>query len=226
MNTPSPSRWSELFDIAVSIINQANRDYDLVSDWSFGGGTALMLQIDHRESHDVDLFIRDPQALAYLNPETQGYVLALAPGSYVSDGSASLKIVFDGVGEIDFICCEPTLDGESALWDVRGACVKLETPAEIIAKKVFHRGARLQPRDMFDIAAVARVRGAEYLARPLSGMPDKVELALNVATAYRSQLLRPVLSGLNVKPGFEGLQETAREETVDVLRMAMNLAWP
>lgn len=62
-----------------------------------------MLQIDHRESHDVDLFIRDPQVLPYLNPETQGYALDIMPGSYVSDGVGSLKIVFDGVGEIDFI---------------------------------------------------------------------------------------------------------------------------
>ncbi len=142
---PSPSRWSELFDIAVSIIDQANRDFELVSDWTFGGGTALMPQIDHRESHDVHLFIRDPQVLPYLNPETQGYALALMPGSYVSEGVGSLKIVFDGVGEIDFICCEPTLGGESVLRDVRGAFVQVETPAEIVAKKVFHRGARLQP---------------------------------------------------------------------------------
>jgi hypothetical protein len=49
VNAPSPSRWSDLFDIALSIIDQANSDFELVSDWTFGGGTALMLQIDHRE---------------------------------------------------------------------------------------------------------------------------------------------------------------------------------
>ncbi len=183
-----------------------------------------MLQIDHRESHDVDLFIRDPQVLPYLNPKTQGYSLSLIPGSYVSDGVGTLKIFFDGVGEIDFICCEPTFDGESVLRDVQGTSVQVETPVEIIAKKIFHRGARLQPRDMFDIAAVARVEGTEYLARPLSGLPDKVELALNVASAYPSQLLRPVLAGLNVKAGFEDLRETAQDETEEVLRMAQKLA--
>lgn len=146
------------------------------------------------------------------------------PGSYVSDGVGSLRIVFDGVGEIDFICCEPTLGGESELRDLRGASVLVETPAEIVAKKVFHRGARLQPRDMFDIAAVARAKGAASLAQPLSGIPDRVELALGVAAAYQSQLLRPVLSGLNVKAGFEDLRETARDDTVDVLRMALSLA--
>jgi len=38
---------------------------------------------------------------------------------------------------------------------IRGREVDLETPAEIIAKKVYYRGDRMQPRDMFDIAAVA-----------------------------------------------------------------------
>lgn len=208
----------------MSIIDQANRDFDLVGDWTFGGGTALMLQIDHRESHDVDLFIRDPQVLPYLNPETQGYVLERMPGTYVSDGVSSLKIVFDDVGEIDFICCAPVLGGENLLRDVRGVSVQVETPAEIVAKKVFHRGARLQPRDMFDIAAIARVKGAEYLAQPLSGLPDRVELAMGVAEAYQSQLLRSVFSGLNVRSGFEDLRETAREDTVEVLRMALNHA--
>jgi hypothetical protein len=36
---------------------------------AFGGGTAMMLQIDHRESHDVDIFLTDPQLLASLDPQ-------------------------------------------------------------------------------------------------------------------------------------------------------------
>lgn len=31
-----------------------------------------MLQIDHRESDDIDIFLDDPQVLPFLNPETQG----------------------------------------------------------------------------------------------------------------------------------------------------------
>lgn len=108
--------------------------------------------------------------------------------------------------------------------DVRGAAVHVETPAEIVAKKIFHRGARLQPRDMFDIAAVARAKSAEYLAQPLSGIPDRVETALGVAVTYSPQLLRPVLSGLNVKTDFEDLRKTAQDDTVEVLRMALDLA--
>jgi len=35
----------------------------MIDSWTFGGGTALMLQIDHRESFDVDIFLDDPLSL-------------------------------------------------------------------------------------------------------------------------------------------------------------------
>ena len=61
--TPQTSRWNDLLSEALSIIDIVNREQPILSDWTFGGGTAMMLQIDHRESHDVDLFIVDPQLL-------------------------------------------------------------------------------------------------------------------------------------------------------------------
>nr|WP_244494197.1 MULTISPECIES: hypothetical protein [unclassified Ensifer] len=63
-----------------------------------------MLQIDHRESFDVDIFIDDPQLLPYLNPETQGYALDIYPDGCGSGGSRALEIIFEQAGEIDFIC--------------------------------------------------------------------------------------------------------------------------
>ncbi len=78
----------------------------MIDSWTFGGGTALMLQIDHRESFDVDIFLDDPQLLPYLNPKTQGYALDINPDGYESDGSRTLKIVFENVGEID-LCPQP-----------------------------------------------------------------------------------------------------------------------
>lgn len=145
MNVPQPSRWPELFDVAMAIVDQANDQGIGMSNWSFGGGTALMLQIQHRESHDIDLFIDDAQYLPYLNPETQGYNLALAPSDYETDGTRALKIVFNGVGEIDFICCDPVTQEPYVISEIRGRRVKLETPAEILAKKVVFRGSHLQP---------------------------------------------------------------------------------
>ena len=64
--TPFPSRWQDLLKEAFNIIDAVNRDGDILGGWTFGGGTAMMLQIDHRESHDVDLFLDDPQLLPYV----------------------------------------------------------------------------------------------------------------------------------------------------------------
>ena len=70
MPVARPSQWPSLFDIAGSIIDQAH-EAAYPFEWSFGGGTALMPQIDHRESHDIDLFIGDPQVVPFLNSGTQ-----------------------------------------------------------------------------------------------------------------------------------------------------------
>src|SRR3546814_10996490 len=65
-----PSEWPALFDLAIDILKHFNEANGFSPSWSFGGGTALMLQLDHRERHDIDLFLDDPQYLPFLNPET------------------------------------------------------------------------------------------------------------------------------------------------------------
>ncbi|CCV09576.1 hypothetical protein MESS2_p70010 [Mesorhizobium metallidurans STM 2683] len=49
-------------------------------EWSFGGGTAMMIQIGHRKSRDIDIFLDDPQLLEFhLHFETM-------PSDYLGDG--------------------------------------------------------------------------------------------------------------------------------------------
>lgn len=221
MNVRQPSRWPELFDVALAIIDQANGQGIGMHNWSFGGGTALMLQIKHRESHDIDLFIDDAQYLPYLNPETQGYDLALAPSDYETDGTRSLKIVFDGVGEIDFICCDPVSEEPFVVSEIRGRSVKLETPAEILAKKVVFRGSHLQPRDMFDIAAVAQAMGADYVVEACSKFPAACSEALRVTEKMSPRLVESVNAQLLVSEGFLALQTRAQTITKELLTAAL-----
>ena len=221
MNTPLPSRWPELFDMAMSIIDQANAQGIGMNSWSFGGGTALMLQINHRESHDIDLFIEDAQYLPYLNPETQDYDLALAPSDYETDGTRALKIVFDGVGEIDFICCDPVTETPFTEAEIRGRNVRLETPAEILAKKVVFRGSQLQPRDMFDIAAVAQAMGTDYVVEACSKFPVACREALRVTENMNPRLVDAVTEKLLVSEGFLGLQGRAQMIATEILTAAI-----
>lgn len=222
MNTPQPSRWPELFDVAMAIIDQANGQGIGLHNWSFGGGTALMLQIQHRESHDIDLFLDDAQYLPYLNPETQGYDLALAPSDYETDGTRALKIVFEGVGEVDFICCAPVTDDPFAVAELRGRRVKLETPAEILAKKVVFRGSHLQPRDMFDIAAVAQAMGPDYVVETCSRFPDACREALHVTETMSPRLVDAVTGKLLVSEEFLALRAQVQMATRDILTAALS----
>jgi hypothetical protein len=163
-----PSKWPLLFDIATQILRHVESQIGYAPAWSFGGGTALMLQIDHRESHDIDLFLDDPQLLPFLNPETQAIELSRRPDSYSVEGTSVLKLAYSDAGEIDFICCADITDNPTHVQAVCGYSVGLETPAEIIAKKVYYRGWSFQPRDMFDLAAVAERHGAEYVIAALA----------------------------------------------------------
>jgi len=211
------SRWSDLFEQACRIIEQANSELTMIDSWTFGGGTALMLQIDHRESFDVDIFLDDPQLLPYLNPKTQGYALDINPDGYESDGSRTLKIVFENVGEIDFICA-PSLTGNPTVRaEVRGRHVLLETPGEIIAKKVYYRGAAMQPRDMFDIACVMKTHGVEYLDEALKAFQDKCEAALKVARQMNPQFAETIMTRLLYRESFSDIPRVAQSMTIELL---------
>lgn len=217
MNTPNPSRWPELFDQAMAIIDHANAQGIGMEDWTFGGGTALMLQIGHRDSHDIDLFISDAQYLPFLNPEVQGYDLNLAPSGYDTDGTRALKIIYDGIGEIDFICCFPVTEHPSRRAIVNGREINRETPAEIIAKKIVFRGATLQPRDMFDIAAVSAALGEDMLVQTLLPLADACLPALTVAQRMSPELAQSVMGKLMVRPDYAGLLESAQSITREIL---------
>lgn len=205
----------------MAIIDQANANGVVLDRWSFGGGTALMLSIAHRESHDVDLFIDDPQVLPLLNPRSQGYSLDLPSSDYKTDGTSALKIVFDGVGEIDFICVGPLTTPHAVLQDVRGRGAWVETPEEIVAKKIFHRGGRMQPRDMFDIAAVVRRCGTDGLVQALRPYRDRCEAALAVTQRFDPSGAEKAMGQLMIRHGFGDLPSLARADTIALLRSVL-----
>lgn len=211
------SRWGDLFDQAATIIDQANAKFSLIDSWTFGGGTALMLQIDHRESFDVDIFLDDAQLLPYLNPCTQDYALDMRPSGYETDGTKALKIAFENVGEIDFICAPGLTDSPMVAARVRGRDVLLEPPAEIIAKKIYYRGASMQPRDMFDIAYVIRTLGMDYIVEALSPFRDECLHARNVARRMNPQFAQSIMTNLMYRDTFAEISSQAQAMTVELL---------
>jgi len=110
-----------------------------------GGGTRLMLELGHRVSRDIDLFLRDPQWIGFLSPRLNEKVGGLVQG-YEEDATF-LKLTFSE-GEIDFIV-RMSLMGLPPEFSEK-SLFPLEPVEEVLAKKLFYRGAFLTPRDLFD----------------------------------------------------------------------------
>ena len=172
--------WRALEKLAAIAVDDAAKRSGSEFKPVLGGGTRLMLAMQHRISDDIDLFIRDPQWIGYLTPRLsdclEGHLL-----DYSEDQTA-LKLRFSQ-GEIDFIVSmsllglpnEPSAESR----------FELEPVAEVLAKKLFYRGWMLTPRDLFDWRQMeehlpAEVVHADDIAMLLTGRFDLIEGALKM----------------------------------------------
>ena len=186
--------WRELVALAAEMVADAERRAGGASmNPLMGGGTRLMLALDHRISDDVDLFIHDAQWIGFLTPRLNEALEDRLSG-YEEDATwVKLKHPY---GEIDFIVsgsllnrkseCDPTLP------------FALEPVEEVIAKKLFYRGWTLTARDLFDWKTVsehpqyrhvqdvlATVLGADRLAL-LSASVEKLSALPQAATQWQA----------------------------------------
>jgi predicted nucleotidyltransferase component of viral defense system len=151
LNLAQPGIWTSLFARALKLMSHLEQQ---ISDahWSFGGGTVLMLRIAHRRSKDIDLFVPDPQYLGYVNPRLSDAAENIS-ADYVE--SAEFIKLFLREGEIDVVVGSALTEAPYEMIEYRGRTIRVETSAEIIAKKMWHRGDRAKARDLYDLCAVA-----------------------------------------------------------------------
>ena len=146
-----PGVWSELFPHALRLMahleNQTHRPL-----WTFGGGTVLMLRLGHRQSKDIDIFVPDPQYLGYVNPRLSD-VAEQVSTDY--EENAEFVKLFLPAGEIDIVVGAALTRQPFDVVTYAGREIKFETCAEIIAKKMWHRGDQARARDLYDLCAVA-----------------------------------------------------------------------
>lgn len=143
--------WKDLFLAAIPALNALPKELE----WDLGGGTALMLSIGHRLSKDVDIFFENARALKLLAPSTNERTRRICdewqqPGHYI-------KLVKYDIGEIDFLVSRTFEDSPVLLYafshkDIEQV-IRIETPKEILSKKIFHRASQFTIRDIFDVAA-------------------------------------------------------------------------
>lgn len=137
--------WRKLERVALSIIEDVRQHASERFNPVLGGGTRLMLALNHRISHDIDLFIRDPQWLGYISPRLNDRVEEWVSG--YDEAADYLKLSLPD-GEIDFIVRGSLLGLPEERSD--DTPLPLEPVAEVLAKKLFFRGSMLTPRDLFD----------------------------------------------------------------------------
>jgi hypothetical protein len=170
--------WRVLEGLAKLTIDKAESAAKSRLNPVLGGGTRLMLSMRHRISDDIDLFIHDPQWLPYLTPRLNDAIEDLV--SDYDEGTTSLKLSLEQ-GEIDFIVSTPLLGLPNE--KSSDSIFELEPVAEVLAKKLFHRGHVLTPRDLFDWRLIETILPADEvhadaIAIALRGKLDGLDHAL------------------------------------------------
>ncbi len=177
----------------------------------------MMLQIDHRQSDDIDIFLPDPQLLSYLDPKLHDFEFEIMPSDYQGDGSRFLKLAFEDIGEIDFIASPALTKQPTIKMVVEGREVHVESVAEIITKKVFYRGKHIKPRDIFDIAAAAKSKRTAIIGALIS-YQDHVADALLAIEKLNPDFVRATNSTLIIRDSFRPLIATAIDDAKELLR--------
>lgn len=187
-----PGAWQRLFGHAMRLIDDIGARHIRDPAWTFGGGTVLMLRHGHRRSKDVDLFVPDPQYLGYVTPRLSD-VAASITDDYV-EAAGYVKLILEE-GEIDFVAAPNLTRTPFEVRKVLGRRVKVETSAEIVAKKMWHRGNMATARDLFDLALVIRedrdalVEAGRYLVRHREAFVAQLR--------SREAILRKVFAGID-----------------------------
>ena len=203
-----PGVWRGLFPHALTLMASLEKQIDQPW-WTFGGGTVLMLRIGHRQSKDIDLFVPDPQYLGYLNPR-----LSDAAEQITTDYEENAEFIklFLPTGEIDIVVGTPLTEQPFDLVLHAGLEIKIETCAEIIAKKMWHRGHRAKARDLFDLCAVAdaepeAIRRAEpFLAKHGAAFLQQLQVRAELAEAEFG-----AIDTIGFQRSFAGCLEQAKD---------------
>lgn len=201
-----PGAWEVLFPRALRLDDEIQR-YGGLADpfWTFGGGTLLMFRYGHRLSRDIDIFVPDPQYLGCVTPRLSDTAASLTEDCTEMSGSF-VKLQFEE-GEVDFVAAPNLTDAAWECWEIQGRAVRVESAAEVIAKKMYHRGDRATARDLFDLALVVerepealkaetpflvrnRDRFLEQIAHPGAGFRASFDAI--AATGYRPSLVHCV----------------------------------
>jgi len=193
--------WQVLLHQAYSLVDEIAIHGIQNPFWTFGGGTVLMLRYQHRMSKDIDIFVPDPQYLGFVSPRLSDVAEAVSD-KYV-EGPGFVKLLRPE-GEIDFVASPNLTSDPFEVWELLGRQIKVETSAEIVAKKLWHRGDRATARDLFDLALVIEREPAQLATASAFLTRNRDQFLLQVE--QRKSVLKAqfeAIDTLNYKPSYE-----------------------
>lgn len=205
--------WRLLLSRTIIGLEQLELQGQDVPEWILGGGTALMLQADHRLSKDIDAFIDDPQYLGIMSPD-----VADVWDCRTWDKAAHYLKLGYAEGEIDFIVSGPLSDLATSFHELdltdlpakRKVTIQIEHPAEIALKKMHYRPTMLKSRDIFDIA-VANSIEREALVGNLKEISDKKSALLKRLDGIDRKFLQAELAELDIREGWDDQKKSCFE---------------
>jgi predicted nucleotidyltransferase component of viral defense system len=201
--------WASLLKQAFLLMDEVERHGISQPFWTFGGGTVLMLRYQHRLSKDIDIFVSDPQYLGYVSPRLSDVAESVSQ-DYV-EGPGYIKLL-RAEGEIDFVASPNLTEPAFEAWNLLGRTVRVETAAEIVAKKLWHRGDRATARDLFDLSLVierepqALRQAARFLTRHRAVFLEQLHDRRAVLKAQFD-----AIDSLNYQPSYEDSLARAEE---------------
>jgi hypothetical protein len=214
--------WEVLWDRAMTALDSLKPGFKADIPWSFGGGTAMRLFYDHRDSKDIDIFVTDPSIISGLSPRLNDTTERLT--QTYTEQSNFLKLRFPE-GEVDFIIAGRLVtDIPFERMIVRGRSVDVERPIEVVAKKCFYRANDFTARDIFDLAVLINEEPAiveqyqnillgkkDELSRRFSFMqaPADAELVDRLRAEKARETVQSQIDGIAATPAFEWVKSSA-----------------
>jgi hypothetical protein len=211
--------WKRLQEVGQKMVLDAETRSGSQMLPKLGGGTRLMLDLQHRISDDIDLFIRDPQWIGYLTPRLNDRFEDVVAN--YDEGSSALKL-FLAEGEIDFIVGPSLLN----LPDEKSthSPFSLEPIGEVLAKKLFYRGWAMTPRDLFDwwyISTHAANRVPDKkIADLVSTRQDAIQKAIGLIAASAAANIKWDQIKAHDKPSIGLAAEWAKQQLAKYSELA------
>ena len=192
--------WKKLFSCAMSQIKQENIPKN---SWSFGGGTVLMHKFNHRMSKDIDIFFLDKQLFSYVSPRVNDALEDIMIDFVEQDNFTKIYLQD---GEIDFIFSPQISKCKPSLTTIEGKSIYVDSPVEIVAKKIEYRAEEFKARDIFDLSIVYfNLRNS--LLKNIFLNQDKISsLKLRIDQIEKSEILEIELNNIYKLPGADKIK--------------------